>query len=371
MLTEETKIMQVPHMEKHNKKILIVDDNPEICMMLKVVLFHFGLDSTVAFKGKAALVSVEKDIPDLILLDIQMPGLNGFQVCEILKQDTTTKDIPIIFISGQGSAESKAEAFRVGGVDYITKPFDCKEVAARIRVHLNLCPIRYKEQYQHLVAENIREMSEAQQATIFALAKLAEKRDGDTGIHLERVREYCRLISEKLAQDSPYASHITPDFIKCIQHASALHDIGKVAVPDNILQKPGVLTKDEYEIMKHHTVTGAENLQSVYDRYKKNIFIGMGIEIALHHHERWDGSGYPNGLVGENIPLSARIMALADCYDALCSDRCYRKAMHHERANDMITAQSGTHFDPELVKTFVALQSDFRQIVDAAQGWPA
>jgi len=208
----------------------------------------------------------------------------------------------------------------------------------------------------------VREISDAQQATIFALAKLAEQRDEDTGRHLERVREFCRLLAERLGDGSPYSHYITPEFVDCIQHASPLHDIGKVAIPDRILLKPGPLNPEEFEIMKTHTVLGAENLQQVYNLYSGNTFIGMGIEIALYHHERWNGTGYPDGLVGRNIPLPARIMAVADFYDALRSDRCYRKGYGHEKVRMMLLQGDGTHFDPELVKAFLSLEEQFQDI---------
>ena len=235
---------------------------------------------------------------------------------------------------------------------------------ARIITHINLSTLRNKLEFQKLVEKNVREVSEAQQATIFALAKLAEQRDDDTGAHLERVRDYCKMLAQQLAQVSPYADHISEVFIDCIQHASPLHDIGKVAIPDRVLLKPGKLTPEEFEIMKTHTIIGAENMQTVFNKYADNPFIGMGIEIALYHHERWDGTGYPDGLIGKNIPLSARIMAVADCYDALRSNRCYRKGFDHETVKEMLLEEEGTHFDPEIIKAFIALEDEFSHIME-------
>jgi len=168
--------------------------------------------------------------------------------------------------------------------------------------------------------------------------------------------------------DSPYAAQIPPEFVECIHHASPLHDIGKVAIPDSILLKPYKLNPAEFEVMKSHTVIGGENMQLVYNRYSGNAFIGMGIEIALYHHERWDGTGYPDGLAGRNIPLSARIMSLADFYDALRSDRCYRKGLSHDEVRVMIQEGSGTHFDPVLVQAFLSLEDEFRHVQDAFEG---
>jgi putative two-component system response regulator len=197
---------------------------------------------------------------------------------------------------------------------------------------------------------------------------LAEARDDDTGKHLERVRTLCRILAENLKTDSLYSASILPDFVDTIKHAAPLHDIGKVAIPDNILLKPGKFTPDEIEIIQTHTITGAEYLQDVYNNYPNNVIIGMGIEIALYHHERWDGSGYPDGLVGSNIPLSARIMAVVDVYDALRSDRCYRKGFPHQKVIEMILEESGTHFDPEVCKSFVAAEEKFEAVFNELLG---
>jgi putative two-component system response regulator len=323
-----------------------------------------GCDVVPCSSGAAALVAARCEQPDLILLDIAMPEMDGLEVCRRLKQDPDLADIPVIFLSGLDATEDKIQGFRAGGVDYITKPFQAEEVQARISIHLKLSALRHKLDYQRLVEKKVRQVSEAQQATIFALAKLAEQRDDDTGAHLERVRDYCELLAQQLGDGSPYADHISADFIDCIQHASPLHDIGKIAIPDMILLKPGRLTFDEFEVMKTHTVIGAENMQTVFNRYADNPFIGMGIEIALYHHERWDGSGYPDGLVGRNIPLSARIMAVADCYDAIRSNRCYRRGLDHEIVKNMLLEESGSHFDPEVIKAFVVLENRFKHIND-------
>ncbi|MEI6703904.1 MAG: response regulator [Deltaproteobacteria bacterium] len=350
-----------------NARIFVVEDDPEISFLIKSLLAKQGCIVFLFTNGAEALEAVEKEIPDLILSDIVMSGIDGYQLCERLKQNPDLKDIPVIFMSGMNSMVDKIKGFKVGAVDYITKPFHPEEVEARVNTHLNLSALRNKLEFQKMVEKKVREVSEAQQATIFALAKLAEQRDDDTGAHLERVRDYCCLLAQQLAEDSPYSVSISDVFIDCIQHASPLHDIGKVAIPDSILMKPGKFTPDEFEIMKSHTIIGAENMQAVFNKYADNPFIGMGIEIALYHHERWDGTGYPDGLIGRNIPLSARIMAVADCYDALRSNRCYRKGFDHEKVKEMILEESGTHFDPEVVKAFLALEGRFGQNIYAKE----
>jgi len=348
-------------------RIIAVDDDPGVLDVLMQMLVYHGDDVLIFTSGAAALEAAKSKLPDLILLDIAMPDMNGLELCRHLKQDPELADIPVIFLSGLDATEDKVRGFQAGAVDYIAKPFQLEEVQARVSTHLKLSSLRHKLEYQKLVEMKAREVSEAQQATIFTLAKLAELRDDDTGGHLERVRDYCALLAQQLGDGSPYADHISAEFIDCIQHASPLHDIGKVAIPDRILLKPDRLTTEEFEVMKTHAVIGAENMQTVFNRYADNPFIGMGIEIALYHHERWDGSGYPDGLVGRNIPLSARIMAVADCYDAIRSNRCYRKGLDHETVKKIMLAESGSHFDPEIIKAFIALEDRFNHINDSTE----
>jgi putative two-component system response regulator len=343
--------------------VLIVDDDADILALLASAMGDYGCDVIKTISASEGMALAEATPPDLILLDISMPEMDGYQVCKLLKVNSKLRDIPVIFMSGLDSTDVKVRAFQAGGVDYITKPFQIPELLARVGTHLNLCSLRYKLELHKMVEEKVRDVMEAQQATIFALAKLAEHRDCDTGAHLERVRIYCRLLAEQLYRDSSYSSQLSEEFVQCIQFASPLHDIGKVAIPDKILLKPGKLSDEEFETMKNHTIFGADTLQVVYNEYAGNIFIGMGIEIALYHHERWDGNGYPDGLVGRNIPLSARITALADFYDALCSDRCYRKGFDHDSVKAMILEGDGTHFDPEVVKAFMFLEDEFSRIM--------
>ncbi len=340
-------------------RVMVVDDEPAVILLLQSMLAKDGRDVVAVGNSNLVVGTALRERPDLILLDVTMPDLNGLEVCRQLKSDDRLQEIPVIFLSGRDSPEDKIEGFQAGGVDYVTKPFDPDEVRVRVNTQLRLRSLQCDVRVRKAVEEKVRELSEAQAATIFALAKLAEYRDEDTGSHLERVRDYCRLIAERLALDSPYAGQVSADFIECIQHAAPLHDIGKVAIPDRILLKPGKLTPEEFEVMKTHTVIGAENMQTVYNRYPGNAFIGMGIEIALYHHERWDGNGYPDRLVGRNIPLPARIIALADVYDALRSDRCYRKGFDHETARAIILEEDDSHFDPVIVGAFLSLQNEF------------
>lgn len=351
-------------LQPKNACVLIIDDDADVLDMIDSAMKDYGCDVIKTTSASDGIALAEAALPDLILLDITMPEMDGYQVCKQLKMHSKLRDIPVIFLSGLDATDVKVKAFQAGGVDYVTKPFQIPELQARVGTHLSLCSLTYKLEFHKMAEEKVRDVLEAQQATIFALAKLAEHRDCDTGAHLERVRNYSRLLAEQLYHDSSYSPQLSGEFVQCIQFAAPLHDIGKVAIPDRILLKPGKLSSEEFETMKSHTVIGAETLQVVYNEYAGNIFIGMGIEIALYHHERWDGTGYPDGLVGRNIPLSARITALADFYDALRSNRCYRKGVDHDRVKAMILEGNGTHFDPEVVKAFIVLEYEFRRIMD-------
>ncbi len=343
-----------------NSNILLVDDTPANLILLANMLKEKGCRVRPVPSGKMALKMIENELPDLILLDITMPEMDGYEVCRRLKADSRSADIPIIFISALSETLDKTRAFTTGGVDYITKPFQFEEVEARVETHLSLR--RHQVYLEDLVEEKVREISSSQMSTIFALSKLAESRDADTGRHLERVQIYCRVLAERLARESIYKNEVGENFIYNISNASPLHDIGKVAVPDHILLKPGRFNAEEFEIMKTHTTIGAQTLEEVRKLYPRNSFVNMGISIACCHHERWDGQGYPAGLAGKAIPLAARIMAVVDVYDALRSKRCYKEAMEHHVCREIILAGKGTQFDPTIIDAFSATEDEFERI---------
>jgi len=348
---------------------MVVNDAPDDLCLLKEMLSREKREVATFSTGAMALKAAVDNPPDLILLDVKMPEMDGYQVCSRLKENVRLKHVPVIFLGASNCSKEKIRAFRSGGADYIPKPFQVEEVQARVAAYLDLRSLRKKVEIQsrtlqRLEAEKAKELSEAQMATIFALAKIAESRDDDTGYHLERVRVYCQRLATRLGEASHYAGEIPESFVTCLYHASPLHDIGKVAIPDRILLKPGALTAEEADVMKRHTVIGADHLKAVSARYAGNAFIEMGREIARHHHEWWDGTGYPDGLGGRTIPLSARIMAVADSYDALCSNRCYRKGVGYDRVNEIIAAEKGTHFDPVIVEAFLSLEAGFRDIME-------
>lgn len=349
--------------------IMVVDDTPANLDLLAEMLHRQGFRVVQFPNGTLALRAASRNPPDLILLDIMMPDMSGFEVCRRLKSDEVLQAIPVIFISALDDEPSKLKAFSEGGVDYVTKPFHEEEVLARVRTHLSLCAMRRELQAQNLylqdlVRAQVREISDLQLATILALSKLAEIRDYGTGLHIECTQSMCRALALELRGHPRFAQSINDAFVENIFHAAALHDIGKVGIPDNILLKPGRLTPSEYEIMKRHTVIGAMTLQSVRAQYPLNEFVNMGIAITRSHHERWDGAGYPDGLAGEKTPLSARIMALADVYSALRSERPYKKAFTHEESRQIILQGAGTHFDPAVVQAFCVLDREFKAIAD-------
>lgn len=348
-------------------QILIADDDERTLNLLVELLARFGYTAKAVTDGQSALRSLQHEVPDLILLDIGMPGVNGYEVCETIKADSRLRDIPVIFLSGFHDTLDKIKSFSVGGVDYLTKPFQIAELQARINTHLKIRRLqreleRYNRELEMRVAAQVKEISESQMATIFALARLAESRHLDTGKHIERTRIFCRHLAIRLRQRAGFQPLIDEQFIDNIYHASPLHDIGKVGIRDSTLLKPGRFSPEEYDEMKKHTIIGARTLEAVRSRYPNNSFLVMGIEIARSHHEKWDGSGYPDRLAGPAIPLSARIMAVADVYDALRSPRTYKPAYPHRVARDIIMEEAGKHFDPDVAQAFLDLESEFEEI---------
>lgn len=317
-------------------------------------------DVRVALSGRAALDDVADEPPDLILLDIVMPGMDGYQVCEILKKDAVTRAIPVIFITALTDIHNEKKGLALGAVDYINKPFSVALVKARVFNHLEVK--RHRDLLEKRVAERSRELMLTREVTIHTLAGLAETRDPETGGHVLRTQRYVRALARKLAQSKKFRKTLTDDTIDLLFKSAPLHDIGKVGVADSILLKPDRLTDSEFETMKLHTRFGRDALKVAKDKLGENSFMDYAREIAYTHHERWDGSGYPLGLAGEEIPLSGRLMAVADVYDALISQRVYKVPMGHMNAVAIIKSGRGTHFDPDLVDAFLEISDVFHQI---------
>ena len=340
-------------MMSQSKEILIVDDVRENIQLLENFLSQKYKVRT-ALDGKTALLSVNVKKPDLIILDINMPQMNGFEISKQLKANINTADIPIIFISGNTDTKDKVNAFSAGGVDYITKPFANEEVLARVKMHLEL------SDYRHSLEDKIQEglssiqslndkLELTQKEIIYAMSAIAEERSDETGQHVKRVGEYSFLLS-KLA-------NLNMKTCKLIHQASPMHDVGKVGIPDSILHKPGSLTADEWVIMKSHAQKG----RNIFEHTTRPVLIMAGI-IALEHHERWDGNGYPNQLKEEEIHIAGRIVMLVDVFDALSNDRSYKKAWSLEKTKKFIIENRAIMFDPALVDLFIENFEEFVQI---------
>ena len=349
-------------MEPNDSKTILVVDDTETNIDILMEALSDDYEMSVALDGETALELVEEELPDIILLDVMMPGMDGYEVCKMLKNSSRTVNIPVIFITALSDESDEARGLALGAVDFITKPFNPDLVKARVRNHLELKT--YRDQLEKKVEEKVRELSQARAATIASMATLAEFRDPETGAHIYRTQNYVKALAQYYAKKNP--GILSPDDIELLYHSVPLHDIGKVGVADAILMKPARLTKEEFEEMKNHTIYGSKAIKKTESMLGSNSFLYLAREVAEFHHEKWDGTGYPHGLSGEDIPLSARMMAIADVYDALISKRHYKPAFTHEKAVNIITVGDGRtkpeHFDPELLKAFKELKNEFREI---------
>ncbi len=363
-------------MDVLNKKfsVLIVDDSEMNRDLLSRRLSKMDLDLTEVCNGEEALQALKEHSFDLVLLDIMMPVMDGYETLEYMQNNQDTQRIPVIMITALDDIDSAVKCIDMGAVDYLTKPFNPVLLKSRVTACLERKRLSDQEENRLLqtelsneylseqVREKVREISKSQLAAIFAMSKLAESRDPETGEHLERMREYCKILSEQLSRMPKFRSIIDREFVDNIYAASPLHDIGKVGVDDRVLLKPGKLNAEEWTQMKLHPVIGAETLREVDRQHPGNSFIKTGIAIAESHHEKWDGSGYPHGKAGEDIPLVARVLALGDVYDALTSKRCYKEAFSHEKSVSIILEGDGNHFDPDVVLAFRETEMEFMSI---------
>ncbi|CAG0955729.1 adenylate cyclase [Rhodocyclaceae bacterium] len=348
--------------------VLVVDDTPDNLSLMSGLLKD-DYKVKVANGGEKALKIAQSDNPpDLILLDIMMPGMDGYEVCQHLKADLRTRDIPVIFLTAKAEIEDERKGLELGAVDYITKPISPPIVMARVKTHLTLKAsadfLRDKNAYlEDEVARRTQEVAAIQDVTILAMASLAETRDTDTGNHIRRTQHYVKILAERLQHHPRFIHFLTERNITMLFKSAPLHDIGKVGIPDRILLKPGRFEPEEFEIMKTHTTLGHDAIEHAEKALGTDVeFLRMAKEIALSHQEKWDGSGYPEELSGDDIPISARLMALADVYDALISRRVYKEGMPHEKAVEIIKAGKSAHFDPDVVDAFLELQEEFRAI---------
>ncbi len=349
------------------KRVLVVDDQEDTRLILRRVLANLGYDVELARDGLEALAKLELDV-DLVLLDAEMPGMDGFEVAQRIRHDPRLIDLPIIMVTGLDAKEDRLRAVEAGVNDFISKPFEINELRLRSQWLLKLKEAsdllkRHQADLERTVEKRtaalrraLEEMATAQRRThdahldtIRRLVIAAEYKDRDTAAHIERIGQFSEVIARALK--------LSPGEIETVRHAAPMHDVGKIGIPDAILLKPGTLTADEWEIMRQHTVMGGRILHG-----SPSEVLRAGEQIALSHHEKWDGTGYPNGLRGEGIPLGGRICAVADVFDALTSNRHYRDALPNESVYDMIETQAERHFDPEIVAVFLASKLEVEEI---------
>jgi len=347
--------------------VLVIDDTPANLSLLNNLL-RTQYRVKLANSGERGLALAASKLPDLILLDIMMPEMDGYEVCRRLKANPATAGIPVIFLTAKTDAADEELGFELGAVDFIHKPIAPSIVLARVRTHLQIKGWQtfLEDQSAWLQAEVERRGSEVlhlQEASIRVMVSLAEFRDECTGNHIRRTQTYVRLLAEFLSKQERDRAFLTPEQIDQIAKAAPLHDIGKIAIPDHILLKPGRHTPEEFEIMKTHAIKGESMLaRTRHEMGEDNLLLHFASQIARNHHERWDGTGYPDQLHGEEIPLAARLMAVADVYDALRSRRPYKEPFSHEEAVRLLAEQRGKQFDPALIDAFLALEDEFFRV---------
>jgi len=348
-------------MKTDKKTIFVVDDNRSNLVIANDALQ--GYYKVITFDSGARLLSVlEKLIPDLILLDVQMPEMNGYEVLEKIKSDSRFENIPVIFLTALDSAVTEVKGLSLGAVDYIIKPFAVPLLLKRIELHLSL--IDYNHNLEKMVEEKIKEVVALKNSVLRITAELVESRDETTGNHIERTQLYLKILIEAMKKYNVYTKETMHYDTELIMQSSQLHDVGKIVIKDAILLKSGKLTFEEFEEMKAHTKYGEKIILRMRENTNDNIFLEYARQMTVAHHEKWDGSGYPAGLKGKDIPLIGRLMAIADVYDALVTDRPYKKAFSHEEALSIILEGKGTHFDPYLIELFEKVHEEFAKVAD-------
>ncbi|HEA26028.1 MAG TPA: two-component system response regulator [Ectothiorhodospiraceae bacterium] len=348
--------------------ILVVDDTPDNLMLLSSLLKGTYKTKLINSGEKALEVVSKGDLPDLVLLDIMMPGVDGYEVCRQLKANERTREVPVIFLTAKAQVADEQKGLELGAVDYITKPISPPILLERVKNHLALKQAKdYLKNENKILEQKVRQrteqLSKMQDVSMVAMGALAEARDPETGNHIRRTAYYVEVLAQQLEEHPRFSELLTPENITLITKSSPLHDIGKVGVADAILLKPGKLTFDEFEEIKLHSTYGRDAIAAAEASSGDNgNFLRFAKEIAYSHHEKWDGTGYPEGLQGDAIPISARIMALADVYDALISVRPYKKPFTHEDAREIILKGKGVHFDSDVVDAFLATEDQFLAI---------
>jgi len=357
--------------ERHT--VFVVDDAPfNLIIISDILKDNYKI---ITFEsGEEVLDYVEPNpVPDLILLDIILPGMNGYEVCQKLKENIKTKDIPVIFLTSIRDQGNEERGFKLGAVNYITKPINRAILHARVDAQIRLKEARdFLHDKNKFLENEVKKRTKAtrlaQKLVIFALATLSEIRDYETGNHIRRTNLYVSLLALQLSKTSKYKDILTDNYVNLLYESASLHDIGKIGISDTILLKPGKLTTEEFEIMKTHTTIGRDALLKAEENFNSKVaMLQCAKRIAYSHHEKWDGSGYPEGLSGQEIPLCGRIMAVADVYDALRSKRVYKPPFPHKKVSRMLIDDSGKHFDPEIIEAFLKISNKFEKISNKYQ----
>ncbi len=341
-------------------QIMVIDDNVTNLNIARTALEKY-YDVLLIPSGEKALKLFERVTPDLILLDVDMPGMNGFEVIRQMKQsELPVRNVPVIFVTAKDDSTSELDGLELGAVDYITKPFSFPLLLKRVALHLQLQ--QYSQNLEKMVEEKTKVISELQYAIVHVLSDMVERRDGSTGGHLIRTQSYLRVLLDEVKRQNIYLDELQDAPHDLLIHASQLHDVGKMSIPDSILLKPGKLSHEEFEIMKTHTTLGEDAIRYAMSSVHEKRFLEIAASFAGSHHERWDGTGYPRALKGLDIPIEGRLMAIVDVYDALISERPYKKPFSHEEAKDIIIKGRGTHFDPLLISVFERVFDVFDRI---------
>lgn len=341
------------------KKILVVDDSKLYTTAARNVLEN-EYEVYTAMSAQDAFAIMEDVIPDLILLDIVMPGIDGYKMLELLQKSRRLKNVPVVFLTGETDAESEIRGFDLGAVDFITKPFVESVMKRRIKTQLQLS--EYNNNLEQLVQAKVEENEALQNMLTIGFAELVESRDGVTGGHVKNTLIYFEAFINRLKTIEEFKDELTDDYVKMCIRSAPLHDIGKIGIDDVVLRKQAYLENDEMEYMQTHSTLGGQTIRRIRSLFPTNEFLKIAEDMALYHHERWDGRGYPEGLAGEDIPLCARIMSVVDVYDALTSERPYKKPFPHEKAMAIIMADRGMRFDPDLVDVFTSMSDEMRQL---------
>jgi len=352
-------------MQQDRKKVILVDDNPINLKLARNTLMD-KYDVFTVPSAEKLFQLLEKTFPDIILLDVMMPGISGYDAIKVLKDDPRTAEIPVIFLTSKNDTTSELEGFSRGAVDYVSKPFSPQLLLKRVDVHVLVETQRKElkhinENLQQIVDEKTEAVLELQNAMLKTMSNLVEYRDDVTGSHVERTEHFLSLLTDEMVKKKVYDDILQTWDIKLFLQSAQLHDVGKIAIRDNVLMKPGPLTTEEFNEMKKHTTFGERVIEKIQQSARESVFLTHAKIMAGTHHERWDGTGYPRGIGGTEIPLQGRLMALVDVYDALTSVRPYKKAFDPEKAVQIVKEGGGTQFDPYLVEVFVSASQGFQE----------